>query len=671
MPWWPFAAGEDTKEKDEEESSSAEESSDEAGAAVGSTDEYKGSEFVDYEGDLIPDDYPIHCAIVERDARKLERVLAEMPKEDPTSQYPQRKINMWDHHGYTPLTLAILLKFEEGVDILLDYGAVSRVKSRDGWTSMAEAISTSQRSIVRKLVLANMRVAKEGLAYHGPVVKEHLAGKPDFYMEIDWKFVSWIPFVSRFCPSDTFKVWKRGADIRVDISLIDFENYSWKRGHVSFVFKHRKSDGEVEFHVINHSEKTRQVSTQDDEFTLDERELDDNVEALLQSELITPELLSDEVTMEQEQNWLGKPKTVTVRHRECAAYKLKNLTVMTRKKDSHVPIEVLEKRKLKRKLLKKKTKTAKIDEKAGSDEDPFPDGKLADRSHSDLHREDSHSQSTSLSVGYVPRATQPFAFDDGEFEGSEERGRSSRRDGDRERSASSRAKSPRPWDRKKAAHFEKLKKFEYPEWNPVAVSIETYFTLDTTPILESAAERAAALQKRRAKEKKDVKKAALEAKKGGDLSKKRSASFFVKKAAEEEEDEPSSSDSESSSERRKVTEKSRYNTMCLLNPAPVEVKTKTFTLNIAMVDKFGVTLEEVITILEATASQSKLAKELIDFLKMEMPPGFPIRLELPLFYVLKAIVTFDKFQEIEVKDEIFEIPEEYEVVELKEDVAAT
>ncbi len=34
---------------------------------------------------------------------------------------------------------------------------------------------------------------------------------PNFYVEIKWKCKSTIPLVSRFTPSDTFKIWKIGS----------------------------------------------------------------------------------------------------------------------------------------------------------------------------------------------------------------------------------------------------------------------------------------------------------------------------------------------------------------------------------------------------------------------------------------------------------------------------
>jgi len=101
----------------------------------------------------------------------------------------------------------------------------------------------------------------------------------------------------------------------------------------------------------------------------------------------------------------------------------------------------------------------------------------------------------------------------------------------------------------------------------------------------------------------------------------------------------------------------------VINHAPVHKTMKTFKLMLAITENFGLTVEEMITILDAAAPASKLVRKLKEFLEIKMPSGFPVQLELPLYHILKATVTFQNFKEMEVTDDVFLIPQDYLLVE--------
>lgn len=51
-----------------------------------------------------------------------------------------------------------------------------------------------------------------------------------------------VPLVSRMCPSDVCRIWKSGSNLRVDATLLGFENMTWIRGRRSYIFR---GDGEL------------------------------------------------------------------------------------------------------------------------------------------------------------------------------------------------------------------------------------------------------------------------------------------------------------------------------------------------------------------------------------------------------------------------------------------
>ena len=64
---------------------------------------------------------------------------------------------------------------------------------------------------------------------------------PDFSIDLHFECgSSYIPFISSLAPSDTYKIYKRGSDLRLDMTLIGFKKFSAVRGNITVLYKGKK-----------------------------------------------------------------------------------------------------------------------------------------------------------------------------------------------------------------------------------------------------------------------------------------------------------------------------------------------------------------------------------------------------------------------------------------------
>ncbi|KAK7279120.1 hypothetical protein RJT34_24165 [Clitoria ternatea] len=203
----------------------------------------------------------VHKAIILKDYDGLKEILANLPKpcnpfevkteaasiaEDEKATKISAVVNMRDVlNGDTPLHLAAKLGDLVATEMLMLSGANTCLKNKEGWTALRYAILNKQDKI--GMLMLEHSWCDYGKKWHArlPRYIGTLRRMRDFYMEITFHFESSvIPFISRIAPSDTYKIWKKGGNMRADMTLAGFDGLKIKRADQSIMFLGDGLDGE-------------------------------------------------------------------------------------------------------------------------------------------------------------------------------------------------------------------------------------------------------------------------------------------------------------------------------------------------------------------------------------------------------------------------------------------
>uniref|UniRef100_A0A8C5UF76 Ankyrin repeat domain 13A n=1 Tax=Malurus cyaneus samueli TaxID=2593467 RepID=A0A8C5UF76_9PASS len=280
--------------------------------------------------------FPLHVLVWNNDYKRLDEALQD------------QDVDQRDPRGRTLLHLAVSLGYLESAKVLLQHKADVTKENAQGWTVLHEAVSTGDPEMVQ-LILQHRDYQQTSMTLGGvPELLQKINETPDFYVEMKWEFTSWVPLVSRMCPSDVCRIWKSRAKLRVDITLLGFENLSCERGRRTVIFKGEDSGGWAEFIEINHDDKF--VTTERFEISQHMKRLTlgsmtpkkKDVERRLTSPIISTCLDTKNIAFERSMSgfWVWKTeRSEGVNGYEAKVYMANNVNVITRIRTEHLTEE--------------------------------------------------------------------------------------------------------------------------------------------------------------------------------------------------------------------------------------------------------------------------------------------------------------------------------------------
>lgn len=263
------------------------------------------------DGSCDPDNFPIHKAVFTHDLYKIHRLCVG---EDGELMFVD--IDQLDFFSNTPLMLAVKLKNYEAALVLVDHGADPKYRfSYTGLSPIEQALGQNDKHMLGILVAAYLRQVREKWLGHNDEFLEALNRMKDFSMTMRWECKSnIIPFVKRFTPSDVYQIYKRGKNLRVDLTLIGWESLKSRRGNISLWFNGHQKKLKIFDH---HSGSIREFDAEPSESTIE-----NTVEKMMKNKKFSNEIQVGEVKLSPDTNWRGEAQEELINNWKCKKQRL-------------------------------------------------------------------------------------------------------------------------------------------------------------------------------------------------------------------------------------------------------------------------------------------------------------------------------------------------------------
>ncbi|KAJ6877183.1 ankyrin repeat domain-containing protein 13C-A-like [Populus alba x Populus x berolinensis] len=303
---------------------------------------------------------PAHLAVARRDYATLRQIISALPHlakagevntEEESLVAEQQAdsvsavIDRRDVPGReTPLHLAVRLRDPISAEILMAAGADWSLQNENGWSALQEAVCTREETIAMIIARHYQPLAWAKWCRRLPRIVASAARIHDFYMEITFHFESSvIPFIGRIAPSDTYRIWKRGSNLRADMTLAGFDGFRIQRSDQTFLFLgegYSSEDGNISLApgslvVLAHKEKEVTNALEGAGAQPTEAEVAHEVALMSQTNMYRPGIDVTQAELVPHLNWRRQERTEMVGNWKAKVYDM--LHVMVSVKSRRVP----------------------------------------------------------------------------------------------------------------------------------------------------------------------------------------------------------------------------------------------------------------------------------------------------------------------------------------------
>ncbi|KAL6538604.1 hypothetical protein OROGR_012592 [Orobanche gracilis] len=309
-----------------------------------------------------PKDYsdsPVHYAVATGDHATLNKLISSLPKlsaptrirtesdsmvQERLAEQISGAIDRRDNRlKETPLHLAVRLNDVPAVRILSAAGADISLQNAAGWNPLQEALLRRCPAIVAVLLQHHHLAAWSKWRRRLPRLVVGLRRMRDFYMEISFHFESSIvPFIGKIAPSDTYKIWKRGGNLRADTTLSGYDGLKIQRANQSFLFLnemdyHNASDVDRPdgvFLIVNHDKRQIYDAFENAGYPLS----DTDITAFCnQTSVYRPGIDVTKAELVSRTNWRRQEKTETAGEWKARVYEMHNVIFTFRSRKVNSP----------------------------------------------------------------------------------------------------------------------------------------------------------------------------------------------------------------------------------------------------------------------------------------------------------------------------------------------